>query len=362
MVQTANTDLKLLYEGSVKRVYAPPNDGHHLWFYFTDDYSVFDWGKMPDTIAKKGLALTLLGAYFFEQLEKKGIRTHYERLVSAEGKTLTLVEAAKQQDRVFLEVRKAEVYRPDALTVFGQPLYAYPLVPATSRLRLVPLEVVFRFGMPAGSSLRARLEKDPTYLQQLGLTDMPGEDGKFSQPVIEFFTKLEPKDRLLSLSEAIAISCLRPEQFQRLCKITVEAAEAVKEIFQSKGIELWDGKFEFVIDNNGEILLADSVGPDELRLLYKGVHLSKEIIRLHYRDSEWEKSLKKAQDIARQKGREDWKEICINDLGQQPEPLPRQFKEQVDHLYGALTNRVCGEQLLESEPDLESLVQSLPRK
>jgi phosphoribosylaminoimidazole-succinocarboxamide synthase len=361
MVQAANTDLKLLYEGSVKRVYAPSNDGHHLWFHFTDDYSVFDWGKMPDTIANKGLALTLLGAYFFEQLEKKGIRTHFKRLVSAEGKTLTLAQAAKERDRVFLEVKKAAVHRPQALTIFGQPTYAYPMIPATSLIRLVPLEVVFRFGMPAGSSLRARLEKDPTYLQQLGLTEMPGQDGKFPKPVIEFFTKLEPKDRLLPISEAIAISCLQPEQFQRLCQMTVEAAEAVKQIFEAKGIELWDGKFEFIIDN-GELLLADSVGPDELRLLYKDIHLSKEIIRDHYRNSDWEKSLKKAQDIARQKGSEDWKEICAKELHQEPQPLPKEFKEKIDHLYGALTNHVCGEQLLPSEPDLESLVQSLSRK
>jgi phosphoribosylaminoimidazole-succinocarboxamide synthase len=361
MVQTANTDLKLIYEGSVKRVYAPSNDGHHLWFHFTDDYSVFDWGKMPDTIARKGLALTLLGAFFFEQLEAKGIRTHFKRLVSEEGQTLSLAQAAKEHGRVFLEVRKAAVHHPQPMTLFGQPVYAYPVIPASSKTRLVPLEVVFRFGMPAGSSLRARLEKDPTYLRQLGLTEAPGADGKFPKPVIEFFTKLEPKDRLLPITEAIAISSLTPEQFQKLCQITVDAAQAVKEIFSSKGIELWDGKFEFIIDD-GQLLLADSVGPDELRLLYKEVHLSKEIIRDHYRDSAWEKSLKKAQDIAKQKGNDEWKQICIQELNQQPEPLPKEFKDKIDHLYSSLTNSVCGQQLLSDTPDLESLVHSLSRK
>ena len=347
-MQAANTDLKLVYEGSVKRVFAPSNDAQHLWFQFTDDYSVFDWGKMPDTLHNKGLALTLLGAFFFEQLEKRGIRTHFKRLVTEDGIK-------------YLEVLKADVFRPQQISVFGQAVYAYPIIPASSRTRLIPLEVVFRFGLPAGSSLRARLEKDPTYLRQLGLEEMPGDDGKFPRPVIEFFTKLEPKDRLLSVSEALSISGLRPEQFHRLCQQTVTAAGAVKDIFEAKGIELWDGKFEFIIDAD-EILLADSIGPDELRLLYKGVHLSKEIIREHYRDTAWEKALKKAQDIAKQKGREDWKEICINDLKQQPQPLPAEFKDKIDHLYGALTNHVCGEQLLASEPDLESLVESLSRK
>ncbi|MEZ4537053.1 MAG: phosphoribosylaminoimidazolesuccinocarboxamide synthase, partial [Cyanobacteriota/Melainabacteria group bacterium] len=39
-----------------------------LYFEFTDDFSVFDWGKMPDSISKKGLSLALIGAYFFETL------------------------------------------------------------------------------------------------------------------------------------------------------------------------------------------------------------------------------------------------------------------------------------------------------
>ena len=40
---------------------------------------VFDWGEMPDHIKGKGAALAPCGAYrFFEQLEKKGLNTHYK--------------------------------------------------------------------------------------------------------------------------------------------------------------------------------------------------------------------------------------------------------------------------------------------
>ena len=46
-------------------------------FHFSDRYSVFDWGEMPDHIGAKGAALCLMGAYCFEQLEKKGVKTHY---------------------------------------------------------------------------------------------------------------------------------------------------------------------------------------------------------------------------------------------------------------------------------------------
>jgi len=61
-------DLILVYDGSVKRVWRPAGDDGSYWFEFTDDYSVFDWGKMPDTIANKGKALVALGAFFFQYL------------------------------------------------------------------------------------------------------------------------------------------------------------------------------------------------------------------------------------------------------------------------------------------------------
>ena len=38
-------------------------------FHFSDRYSVFDWGEMPDHIDGKGAALCLMGAYSFEWLD-----------------------------------------------------------------------------------------------------------------------------------------------------------------------------------------------------------------------------------------------------------------------------------------------------
>jgi phosphoribosylaminoimidazole-succinocarboxamide synthase len=61
--------LALSYEGSVKHVWEASDEPESLWFEFSDDYSVFDWGKMPDKIDHKGRALALIGAFFFEQLK-----------------------------------------------------------------------------------------------------------------------------------------------------------------------------------------------------------------------------------------------------------------------------------------------------
>ena len=46
-------------------------------FDFSNDYSVFDWGKMPDKFLLKGRVLCMLGAFNFELMEREGIKTHY---------------------------------------------------------------------------------------------------------------------------------------------------------------------------------------------------------------------------------------------------------------------------------------------
>ena len=392
-MHAANTHLKLQYEGSVKRVFAPHADAQRLWFEFTDDYSVFDWGKMPETIANKGRALTVLGAAFFTRLAdpilwknlsssknfsgldqqwlntmwssptyarlvREGLKSHYYQLNSQSEETLPLGEAARHQGPVYMSVMKADVHHPEPAVVLGQTVYHYPSVPVDSVRRLVPLEVVFRFGMPAGSSLQDRLEKNPAYAKALGLNTLPSEGSWFPHPVLEFFTKLEPKDRLLSLSEAMLISGLSLHQFETMADISLLVSLALFDVFGTAGIELWDGKFEFILDGD-QILLADSIGPDELRLIYKGLHLSKEIIRQVYRGGEWEQSLKRSQQLAAERQVHDWKSICKNELQSAPANLPANFKAAIDHMYPVLANTVAGEKLFEDQPDLDGLVAKL---
>jgi phosphoribosylaminoimidazole-succinocarboxamide synthase len=384
------TPQKLVYEGSVKRVFAPESaSSDKLWFEFTDDYSVFDWGKMPDTIAQKGRALTVMGAWFFQtlapaefwsrlpaapalkkfnadpvvaalfagdtykKLAQDGLPTHFYRLADLSGRQLSLAEAAASSKPAVMEVTRADVVRPSPTVVLGQTLYYYPSA-AAKTCRLIPLEVVFRFGMPAGSSLKERLERNPEYAQQLGLKNAT-EGSWFTKPVLEFFTKLEPKDRLLTMGEALAISSLDAQQFCQLSELAQLCALALYDIFAERGIELWDGKFEFILDN-GRIKLADSIGPDELRLIYKGLHLSKEIIRRVYRGSAWERSLKQAQKLAAERQSQDWKVICRDQLKSLPEPLTASFKRVVDKMYPTLVNHLAAENLFAAQPDLDGLV------
>jgi len=67
--------------GSVKDlmiIKKPEGDkGGRGQFLFSDRYSVFNWGEMPEHIPGKGASLCLTSAYFFEKLEKMGVKTHY---------------------------------------------------------------------------------------------------------------------------------------------------------------------------------------------------------------------------------------------------------------------------------------------
>jgi phosphoribosylaminoimidazole-succinocarboxamide synthase len=79
-------------------------------FQFSDRYSVFDWGEMPDHIENKGSALCIMGAYCFEQLEKKGVQTHYRGLVDANGEVVKFSEM--KQPSSIMEVNIVNVYKP----------------------------------------------------------------------------------------------------------------------------------------------------------------------------------------------------------------------------------------------------------
>lgn len=402
--------LKLLYEGSVKKVFSSPDTQDRLFFHFTDDYSVFDWGKMPDTIENKGRALATMGAFFFNELgspeifkraktsehlkrfdkaflEQRfnhpvfsgvcgvtnyGVPHHFKNL-HQNGAVLTELENL-QAEPPLMEVLTARVERPSLHQIDGQPTYFYPQTQAgnakreSAGRRLVPLEIVFRFGMPAGSSLKERIEKNPDYARTLGLAAAPKEGEWLARPVIEFFTKLEPKDRLLTVQEAAHVSGLSGDEFESLCEMAYASALALFVLFAEHGIELWDGKFEMIVDygshdkdpSGGVLLLADSVGPDELRLIYRGVHLSKEMIRRIYRGSEWEKSLQKAQKLAKERGSADWKQIAVDELKAAPEKLAGLEKTAVNKLYGCLTNHLTGKEVFKDHPTLDQYIDALP--
>ncbi len=389
--------MERIYEGSVKNVYRNRQEHKVHYFEFTDDYSIFDWGKMPDTIANKGKALSILGGTFFRQLGKpeswqllpqaealqpfdrqfvqslfatetyqqlktSGLHHHFLGWVDANDQPVGVDQLTDLCEAPLMKVRSIEITRPKAFSVDHHTLYHYGQADTLhAEAFLVPLEVVFRFGMPEGSSLKARLEKNPHYASELGLSAAPQENVMFERPIIEFFTKLEPSDRFLTVQEAYLISGLNEEQFKTLYETTLLLSLWLYNAFAEKGIALWDGKFEFAWTSDG-LMLVDSIGPDELRLKYDGVHLSKEVIRQFYRGSSWDQALSRAKAEALSQPGLDWHALCVNQYREQPQPLSTEQKQLADNLYAALTNQYLGEAILPARMTFEEVIAGLREK
>ena len=316
----------LLYQGSVKNVRGSASDDY-LIFVYSDRYSIFDWGEMPDQISGKGAALNLMGYAFFQYLEKQmGLKHHMLGLVG-EGITNCC------------RVKNVKVVRPTKLgAAYNYRAYQDRLVNA-----LVPLEVIFRLGLPNGNSLSKRIKTNPELVKQFGLTTVPPEGVMLDKPLIDFSTKLETGDRYLTYDEARTISGMSAGEFQKLKNLATEIAVSLKDFHQKMGLELWDGKVEFAfIQGEGlerDFMLVDSIGIDELRLISQGRSLSKEFLREVYKDSEWYNALNASKEESLIT-LVDFKEICKTKYGQQPQPLSGQNKQKAEDLYQGYCNSV----------------------
>ena len=328
---------EILYHGSVKDIRGSNQDSEPLLFEFSDRYSVFDWGEMPDNIPGKGNALAFLSWLFFDLLENAGIKTHMIGLIDDQGRLLERDEVFTKETNLMM-VQKKKVIPPTVEQTKDGLVWNYTKYQEKILDALVPLEVIFRFAIPKGSSLLKRVD-DVEYCKTLGLETPPKEGDIFETPVIEFSTKLENYDRYLSYDDAKKIAGLSDQEFKTLVELTTKTAVHLKKIFEQTGVSLLDGKFEYAfsdtLDENGErdFVLIDSIGPDELRLTFDGVQLSKQCLRDFYTGSQWEDAVDKAKTLADERGEENWKAICTDELQQTPPVLDPSLKETVSMLY-----------------------------
>lgn len=313
--------MKLLYEGSVKNL-LQAEDSALLWFEYTDDYSVFDWGKMPDPIAGKGEMVARLGEWFFQQLsdmetwKKLGLADRPEV-----ARWLPIRHHFLKREENRLLVTKVEVPVLRADSVGGNLVYDYGFPPQPRQL--IPLEVLFRFGVPAGSSL---LQRKDWYAFDIY------EGAEFDQPLIEFSTKLESKDRVISYQEAGLILKGNTDTLAELHGSTLAVALFLQAVFAGRGLKLWDGKLEWALVD-GKLTLVDSIGPDELRVSQGDAVFSKQFLRNFYLDSPWHKAVLEGGELAKKRGTDDWKSIVRGELGQEPGQITGPYRDAAECLY-----------------------------
>lgn len=196
--------------GKVKDVYELGED--QLIFVFTDRVSAYDI-VLPSTIPRKGEVLCKLAAYWFDYLKTPN---HMVRLM----------------DEKRMVVRK---------------------------LKMIPVECVVR-GYLYGS-LYERLAKREIHL----LVDNVLA-AKLPEPIFDPTTKSDAKDEPITPEQIVDEGWLDQEQIDALRDESLEIYKTMTQRADKAGFILADLKLEFGFDEEENILLADSIGPDEFRL------------------------------------------------------------------------------------------------
>lgn len=319
-------------------------------FIFSDRYSVFDWGEMPDRIKGKGAALCMMGAYCFERVEEKGVRTHYRGLVDNSGKVVNFDELERPSN--VMEINLVNVYKPKAYVHDGKLEYDYSVYTPNLKNFLIPLEIIYRNGLPEGSSVFKRLEQGLTTVEKLGLDHYPKAGEKLDKPIFDVSTKLEEGDRYVSWAEAQRIAGLTNREVEEVTKLLLRVDNMITELASTAGLVNEDGKIELAFDPLRRLMVIDVVGTlDECRFTHNGLHVSKEIARQYYRKTEWYRDVEEAKKKAQEKGVENWKKLVKT----KPPRLDPKLKTIISQMYKATANELTKKKMF-SAPKLGEIV------
>ena len=206
--------MKKIYEGKTKDVYGLENG--NVLLKFKDDCTgkdgVFDPGENSVGLTIEGIGRANLqtSVYYFELLKAAGIKTHY---VSANIEEATM------------EVLPAECFGKD--------------------LGGGGLEVICRL-VATGSFIR----RYGGYVECTFKNDAKG-------------------DPLVTGEGLVALKVMTAEMFESLKDQTLKITKIVADDLKTRGLDLWDIKFEFGY-NNGEVVLIDEIASGNMRVYKDG--------------------------------------------------------------------------------------------
>lgn len=214
---------KLVYTGKTKNVYALDNGNYLLKF--KDDCTgkdgVFDPGEnsVGLTIDGVGDVNLRMSIYFFEKVNQAGIKTHY---VSANLNDTTM------------EVLPAKP--------FGKGL-----------------EVICRY-KAVGSFLRR-------------YSDYVEEGADLDAYVETTFKNDEKGDPLVTKDGLIALGVMTDKQYEDVKVMTQQITKIVSDDLKEKGLVLYDIKFEFGYDKDGNVMLIDEIASGNMRVYKDGSYI-----------------------------------------------------------------------------------------
>ena len=216
-------ELKLVYTGKTKNVYALDNGNYLLKF--KDDCTgkdgVFDPGEnsVGLTIEGVGDVNLRMSIYFFEKINAAGIKTHY---VSADLNNTTM------------EVLPAKA--------FGKGL-----------------EVICRY-KAVGSFYRRYSD----YIEEGA--DLPAY-------VETTFKNDEKGDPLVTKDGLVDLGVMTAEQYDELKAMTQAITKIVADDLKEKGLDMYDIKFEFGYDSEGNVMLIDEIASGNMRVYKDGKYV-----------------------------------------------------------------------------------------
>ena len=298
--------MKLIRTGKVKQVYEV--DDETLEFVFTDNISVFD-KIIPTIIPYKGETLCRVAAFWFQLLRKNGIRTHFKELVPPNR----------------MRVKKVDV------------IADYEKLNCKLSNYLIPLEFISRHYV--AGSLFDRIKANELSAEELGFPKQHevkyGE--RLPRTFYEMTTKLEKVDRPLSTEEAIKISGLTSEEYERVLELLAKIDQLIASEVQERMLIHVDGKKELAFDEKRRLMVIDTFGTaDEDRWWDEDeyangnwIELSKEAVRQYYRGIGYYDKLVKARKAKKP-------EPAIP-------PLPKEKADEVSELYIEMFERITGE-------------------
>ncbi|MCF7804685.1 MAG: phosphoribosylaminoimidazolesuccinocarboxamide synthase [Candidatus Marinimicrobia bacterium] len=324
-------------------------------FTFSDRYSVFDWGEMPDHIPGKGQSLAMMAAYNFEELEKRGVTSHFISLYSKDDEGAGF-DPAEPSETMFVKLTRV-------LPIDNN----YAEYQKGIQHFLIPLEIIYRNGAPKGSSLFKKLERArgnekefQKILDSLNLDEEPQPGDFFPEPVYDFTTKLESTDRPVTEKQAQRMSGLEDPAFGELTRLARLVNDFITERAEQVGLQHYDGKIETMY-NHGRVQLVDVLGTfDENRFLYDGEQVSKETLRQAYKayQPEWVEAVDQAKKEAAANDDSNWKSYCAKE----PEPLPDELITLVSQIYKAGANLYLGHDTFTDVPPLKDLIPELKKQ
>jgi phosphoribosylaminoimidazole-succinocarboxamide synthase len=175
-----------------------------------------------------------------------------------------------------------------------------PNVTVAKKYRMVPVEAVIR-GYLTGvtdTAIWTRYSAGKREFGDLTLPDGMKKNQRLPAPVFDPTTKEDAHDRAITPAEMIAEGFISAELFEKMKKVALAIFARGQEIAARQGLILVDTKYEFGVDEKGELVLIDEMHtPDSSRYWQRDSYderfakgeephyFDKEFLRLWFKDN-----------------------------------------------------------------------------